>query len=140
VARREVERRYGALATDPRVAVLAVGRFGSGGMDYGSDLDLIIVYDGAPHFPVFDLSQEEAYARLTEYFVATLSSITREGVLYRVDLRLRPDGQKGPLATSAATFINYLERRAAVWEWLAYVKLRAAAGDIEFGQATETAA
>jgi len=139
-ARRELERRYGSLATEPRIAILGLGRFGSGGMDYGSDLDVVVVYDAAAGLVVNGLTQEETYARLTEYFVAALSSITREGVLYRVDLRLRPDGQKGPLATSAATFINYLERRAAVWEWLAYVKLRAAAGDIEFGQATETAA
>jgi len=140
VARREVERRHGLLTTSPRVAVLAVGRFGSGGMDYGSDLDLMIVYDGAPHSPVSDLTQEEAYARLTEYFVATLSSITREGVLYRIDLRLRPDGQKGPLATSSSSFLNYIEKRASIWEWLAYVKLRAVAGDLEFAGSIETAA
>jgi glutamate-ammonia-ligase adenylyltransferase len=60
--------------------------------------------------------------------------------LYRVDLRLRPDGQKGPLATSSATFINYIEKRAASWEWLAYVKLRGVAGDIEFAREIETAA
>src|SRR5207253_9050747 len=100
----------------------------------------VIVYDAAPHSPVRDLSQEEAYARLTEYFVTTLSSITREGFLYRVDLRLRPDGQKGPLATNSASFINYIEKRAGIWEWLAYVKLRAVAGDLEFARAIETTA
>ena len=139
-ARRELERRYGALAAEPRIAILGLGRFGSGGMDYGSDLDVIVVYDSGRASPVNSLTQEEAYARLTEYFVVALSSITREGVLYRVDLRLRPDGQKGPLATSSATFINYLERRAAIWEWLAYVKLRAVAGDLEFGREIETTA
>jgi len=140
IARRELERRYGSLETNPRVAVLALGRFGSGGMDYGSDLDLVIVYDAAPHLPVRDLTQEETYARLTEYFVTTLSSITREGILYRVDLRLRPDGQKGPLATSSAAFITYVEKRAGIWEWLAYVKLRAVAGDLGFARTFETSA
>lgn len=140
VARRELERRYGSLLTDPRIAVLALGRFGSGGMDYGSDLDLVIVYDATPHLLAGDLTQEEAYARLTEYFVTTLSSITREGLLYRVDLRLRPDGQKGPLATSSAAFITYIEKRAGIWEWLAYVKLRAVAGDLGFARAFETSA
>lgn len=139
-ARRELARRYGALAAEPRIAILGLGRFGSGGMDYGSDLDVIFVYDAAAGSPVNGLTQEEAYARLTEYFVTALSSITREGVLYRVDLRLRPDGQKGPLATSSATFINYLEKRAAHWEWLAYVKLRAVAGDMEFAPEIEIAA
>jgi glutamate-ammonia-ligase adenylyltransferase len=140
IARRELERRYGLLATDPRIAVLALGRFGSGGMDYGSDLDLVIVYDAAPHLLVRDLTQEEAYARLTEYFVTTLSSITREGLLYRVDLRLRPDGQKGPLATSSAAFITYIEKRAGIWEWLAYVKLRSVAGELGFARRFETSA
>ena len=139
-ARRELERRHGTLGREPRIAILGLGRLGSGGMDYGSDLDVVVVYDAAAGLMVNGLTQEEAYARLTEYFVAALSSITREGVLYRVDLRLRPDGQKGPLATSSATFMNYLEKRAAVWEWLAYVKLRAAAGDVEFGSAIEMAA
>jgi glutamate-ammonia-ligase adenylyltransferase len=139
-SRRELARRFGSLATEPRIAILGLGRLGSGGMDYGSDLDVIVVYDAAAGLAVDGLTQEEAYARITEYFVAALSSITREGVLYRVDLRLRPDGQKGPLATSSAAFINYLEKRAAIWEWLAYVKLRAAAGDIEFGRVIETAA
>ncbi|HXI74477.1 MAG TPA: hypothetical protein VNG94_02750, partial [Pyrinomonadaceae bacterium] len=140
IAQRELERRYGALLTEPRIAVLALGRFGSGGMDYGSDLDLVIVYDATPHLPARDLTQEEACARLTEYFVTTLSSITREGLLYRVDLRLRPDGQKGPLATSSAAFITYIEKRAGIWEWLAYVKLRAVAGELGFARTFETSA
>jgi len=140
IARRELERRYGALSQEPRVSVLGLGRFGSGGMDYGSDLDLIIVYDAEAHSPIDQLTREEFYARLTEYFISALSSITREGVLYRVDLRLRPDGQKGPLAISSAAFIDYIGKRAAVWEWLAYVKLRAAAGDLELARLIETAA
>jgi glutamate-ammonia-ligase adenylyltransferase len=140
IARRELERRYGALTQEPHVAVLGLGRFGSGGMDYGSDLDLVIVYDAEPHSPINKLTREEFYARLTEYFISALSSITREGVLYRVDLRLRPDGQKGPLAISSAAFIHYIRKRAAVWEWLAYVKLRAAAGDLELARLIETVA
>src|SRR2546430_2252629 len=140
IAQRELERRFGTLTADPRVAILALGRFGSGGMDYGSDLDLVIVYDAAPHSPVRDLTQEEAYSRLTENFITPLSSITRDGFLYRVDLRLRPDGQKGPLAISSGSFISYIEKRAGIWEWLAYVKLRAVAGDLTFARAIETTA
>ena len=51
--------------------------------------------------------------------------MTRDGFLYRVDLRLRPDGRNGPTVSSASSFLSYLQNRAAVWEWLAYVKLRA---------------
>src|SRR5439155_19272415 len=137
VARRELERRYGALAEEPRLAVLGLGRFGSGGMDYGSDLDIVVVYEATSKSPANGLTSEETYARLTEYFVSALSSITREGTLYRVDLRLRPDGQKGPLAVSSAALLSYVEKRASIWEWLAYVKLRAAAGNLEFGRSVE---
>jgi len=107
-------------------------------MDYGSDLDMIIVYDGNAPTPIAQLTCEQAYPRLIEFMITALSSITREGYLYRVDLRLRPDGQKGPLATGSEAFINYLQRRAEIWEWLAYVKLRAVAGDLEFGQTIES--
>jgi glutamate-ammonia-ligase adenylyltransferase len=66
-----------------------------------------------------------------------LSSLTREGHLYRVDLRLRPDGKNGALAPGAEAFIDYVRERTQAWEWLAYVKLRAVAGDLELGRAVE---
>jgi glutamate-ammonia-ligase adenylyltransferase len=137
IAQRELERRYGTPSTDVRAAVLALGRLGSGGMDYGSDLDVIIVYESETDSPVAGLTSEQAYARLAEYCVTVLSSTTREGYLYRVDLRLRPDGQKGPLASGSRAFLNYVEKRAGIWEWLAYVKLSAVAGDEELGRRIE---
>ena len=140
IARQEFERRYGKLAAEPRLAVLGLGRLGSGGMDYGSDLDVIVVYDSDSPSPVSDLTHEAAYSRLTEFLVTALSSITREGYLYRIDLRLRPDGQKGPLASGSRSFLTYLRTRASVWEWLAYVKLRAVAGNKDFGEAIEFSA
>jgi [glutamine synthetase] adenylyltransferase / [glutamine synthetase]-adenylyl-L-tyrosine phosphorylase len=109
-------------------------------MDYGSDLDVVMVYDSSSPTTVAGLGPDEAYARLAELMVTVLSSITREGYLYRVDLRLRPDGQKGPLVTGSEAFIAYLEKRAGFWEWLAYVKLRAVAGDLELGRSIEAAA
>ena len=140
IARREFARRYENLAAEPRLAVLGLGRLGSGGMDYGSDLDVVMVYDSAAPSPVARLSLDEAYARFAELMITVLSSITREGYLYRVDLRLRPDGQKGPLVTGSEAFVAYLQKRAGSWEWLAYVKLRAVAGDLEFGRPIEAAA
>lgn len=137
IARRELARRYGRLAAGPRLAVLGLGRLGSGGMDFGSDLDLVLVYDPEVPPPLEGLTHDEAYARLVELMTNALSSLTRDGTLYRVDLRLRPDGMNGPLASSSRSFINYLDERADVWEWLAYVKLRAVAGDLEFGRAVE---
>jgi glutamate-ammonia-ligase adenylyltransferase len=140
VARREMARRYGRLASGPRLAALALGRLASGGMDYGSDLDLVLVYDEDVPSPVRGLVCEQAYARMVELLVNALSSFTRDGHLYRVDLRLRPDGKNGPLASSSRAFVEYLGGRAEVWEWLAHVKLRAVAGDLEFGRAVEARA
>ena len=137
IAEREMNRRH-QVVSDFRVAVLGLGRLGSGGMDYGSDLDIVVVFDGEAPSPVPGMTHTESYVRFVELFVAALSSVTREGYLYRVDLRLRPDGQKGPLASSAQAFTSYVEKRAGIWEWLAYVKLRAVAGDLEFGRTIES--
>jgi glutamate-ammonia-ligase adenylyltransferase len=138
IARREMVRRHGRLAGDPRLSVLALGRLASAGVDYGSDLDIAIVYDSLVSSPVASLTQDEAYARLVELMIAALSSVTREGYLYRVDLRLRPNGKNGPLVTSSEGFLDYVKQRSAIWEWLAYVKLRAVAGDLELGRMIET--
>lgn len=140
IAQRELARRYGGLPAEPSLAVLGLGRLGSGGMDYGSDLDVVIVYDSVAPSPVAGLTHDEAYARIAELLITALSSITRERYLYRVDLRLRPDGQKGPLVTGSDAFVAYLKKRSGFWEWLAHVKLRAVAGDLEFGRAIEAAA
>jgi glutamate-ammonia-ligase adenylyltransferase len=138
VARREMVRRYGRLNGGPRLSILALGRLASGGVDYGSDLDINIVYDSLVSSPVASLTPDEAYARLVELMIAALSSVTREGYLYRVDLRLRPNGKNGPLVTSSEGFLDYVKQHSAIWESLAYVKLRAVAGDLELGRMIET--
>jgi len=138
VARRELGRRFGRLQGTPRLAFLGLGRLGSGGVDYGSDLDLIITFDSLVPSPLASLTREEAYARMVELMISVLSSVTREGHLYRVDLRLRPDGQNGPLVVGTDALLDYLKERAAIWEWLAYVKMRAVAGNLELGRRIET--
>ena len=138
ISRREMARRVGSLKVGPRVAFLGLGRLGSGGVDYGSDLDLLIIYDSLAPSPVASLTLDEAYARFAELMLAALSSITREGYLYRVDVRLRPHGKNGPLVTSSEGFLDYLRDASVPWEWLAYVKLRAVGGDIDLGKMVET--
>ena len=138
IARREMARRYGRLVSGPRLSVLALGRLASGGVDYGSDLDIILVYDPLVSSPIAGLTQDEAYARLGELMNVALSSVTRDGYLYRVDLRLRPNGKNGPLVISSEGFLDYVRQSSAIWEWLAYVKLRAVAGDLELGRMIET--
>lgn len=138
IARREMVRRVGPLNAGPRVAFLGLGRLGSGGVDYGSDLDLLITYDSLVPSPIASMSQDEAYARLAELMLVALSSITREGYLYRVDVRLRPHGKNGPLVSSSEGFLDYLRDDSVPWEWLAYVKLRAVGGDIDLAKMIET--
>lgn len=138
VARREMARRHGSFRAGPRIAFYGLGRLASGGVDYGSDLDILITYDSLIQSPIKSLTQDQSYARLVELMIAALSSITREGHLYRVDLRLRPHGKNGPLVTSSDGFLDYLKEESAPWEWLAYVKLRSVGGDQELGRMIET--
>jgi glutamate-ammonia-ligase adenylyltransferase len=138
IARREMARRYGSFSGGPRVAFYGLGRLGTGGVDYGSDLDILITYDSLVPSPIKTLTQDETYSRLVEFMIVALSSITREGYLYRVDLRLRPHGKNGPLVTSSEGFLDYLKEQSAPWEWLAYVKLRCVGGDQELGKMIET--
>ncbi|HSE31034.1 MAG TPA: hypothetical protein VLA93_05620 [Pyrinomonadaceae bacterium] len=138
LARREMVRRLGPLKAGPRVAFLGLGRLGSAGVDYGSDLDILITYDSLVPSPIASMSQDEAYARLAELMLVALSSITREGYLYRVDVRLRPHGKNGPLVSSSEGFLDYLRDASVPWEWLAYVKLRAVGGDIDLAKMIET--
>jgi glutamate-ammonia-ligase adenylyltransferase len=138
VARREMARRFGSFSGGPRIAFFGLGRLGTGGVDYGSDLDILITYDSLVPSPIKTLTQDETYSRLVELMIAALSSITREGYLYRVDMRLRPHGKDGPLVTSSEGFLDYLKEQSAPWEWLAYVKLRCVGGDQELGKMIET--
>jgi glutamate-ammonia-ligase adenylyltransferase len=127
-------------------AILALGRLGHAGMDYGSDLDLLVVFDDDREWPprvsagttagvqVSWNTPHEFYSRLTAHIVRVLSSITREGLLYRSDLRLRPEGKSGPVALSLGGLIAYIENRASAWEHSAYLKAREVAGDLHFGE------
>ena len=129
---------YQGVEADPAdmpFAVMGLGRLGHRGMDYGSDLDLLIVYDDdAPWSPGGELtSPGEFCAALASELLHRLSSITREGLLYRIDLRLRPDGASGPLAHGLGGLLAYVKRRASAWEHSAYLKMREVAGNIEFG-------
>lgn len=105
------------------IAILALGKLGGRGVDYDSDLDLIFVYD--------DISPYAEHSRAVELFVTALSSMTRDGSLYRVDLRLRPYGSKGLTCISSNAFLEYMRETAVSWEMLAFVKLRAAGGNIK---------
>ncbi len=136
ITKRQLQRRYGKLE-HLNLAILGLGKLGGRGMDYGSDLDLILVYDDEKPLPFNNLTQTEFYAKAVEIFVNTLSSFTRDGNLYRVDLRLRPDGKNGATCLGKSAFLSYFQNRSAMWEWLAYVKIRGVAGDLKLARDTE---
>jgi len=140
ITKSELEARFSVEINDFGFAVLGLGKLGGRGMDYGSDLDLVLIYDDEKLLIKDNLTQPEFYSRAVAIFVTTISAMTREGSLYRVDLRLRPDGKNGATSISKTAFLDYLKNRAAIWEWLAYVKIRAAAGDFGLGEYVESEA
>ena len=128
----EAERRNG-LAPGGRSAVIAMGKLGGREMTAGSDLDLIIVYDAAPGAEMTTgakpTSINQYYARQAQRLISALSAPTAEGVLYEVDMRLRPSGSKGPVAASLASFRSYHHDSAWTWEKLALTRARPVCGD-----------
>jgi len=121
-----------------RIALLAMGKLGSREMTAGSDIDLILLYDhekGGGHSDDHKsdgdrpLDVAQYYMRFTQRLVAALSAPTAEGVLYEVDLRLRPSGNKGPVAVAFSSFGKYQRRDAWIWEHLALTRARPIAGD-----------
>ena len=130
IAKIEVSKRFPEIK-DASIAILGLGKLGSGSIDYFSDLDLIVVHESDSQTP------SEALSRLVESFTDVLSSVTRDGSLYRVDLRLRPHGSDGPLTVSSDAIANYFREDAAIWELLAFVKLRAVGGDSAMARSVE---
>jgi len=116
-------------------AVLGMGSLGAGRLTAASDLDMIVIYD-APGDAMSDgrrpLDARQYYARLTKAFVTALTAPMAEGKLYEVDMRLRPSGRQGPVATSLDAFRNYQREEAWTWEHLALTRARpvAGAGDV----------
>ncbi len=125
IALAEVERAAGAFPGD--LAIIALGKCGSGEMNARSDLDLMTLYRVHDPAAVSQLKGWEAahfYGRVTQRFIAALSSPTTEGGLYEVDMQLRPSGTKGPVAVSSAAFEDYYAREAETWELLALTRGR----------------
>ena len=130
----ETERLGGAMPG--AVAVIALGKAGSGEMTAGSDLDLMTVY-GAPSDAVSATkgwSPDVFYVRFTQRLISALSAHTAEGGLYEVDMRLRPSGSKGPVSVPLSGFQTYYSDEAATWEFMALTRARVAwASEPAFG-------
>ncbi|MFZ1887620.1 MAG: bifunctional [glutamate--ammonia ligase]-adenylyl-L-tyrosine phosphorylase/[glutamate--ammonia-ligase] adenylyltransferase [Candidatus Binataceae bacterium] len=135
IARADVAARH-PIPAALRLVILAMGRLGAGEMTYNSDLDLIFVYDDAGDEGA---GARMAASRIAQRLIATLESRTREGYAYKLDLRLRPSGNQGPLVTSIEGFREYHRQSSAVWERQALVRGRVVAGDPGLADEVESA-
>ncbi|WP_426233123.1 bifunctional [glutamine synthetase] adenylyltransferase/[glutamine synthetase]-adenylyl-L-tyrosine phosphorylase [Pararhizobium sp. DWP3-4] len=128
----EVETAHGKFPGG-RVAVIGMGKLGSHELTAGSDVDIILLYDhddeGSESDGAKPLDSIRYFTRVTQRLIAALSAPTAEGVLYEVDMRLRPSGNKGPVATRINAFAKYQREEAWTWEHMALTRARALCGE-----------
>ena len=127
----EFARRHGRIPGGA-MAIIAMGKLGSGQMTIASDLDLITVYEVTSDTGQSDgarpLTPSEYYIRLTQRLIGALTAATAEGRLYEVDMRLRPSGTAGPVAVSLDAFTRYQHHDAWTWEHMALTRARVISG------------
>jgi [glutamine synthetase] adenylyltransferase / [glutamine synthetase]-adenylyl-L-tyrosine phosphorylase len=124
-------------------AIVALGRLGAREMTASSDLDLIVIYDFDDEHPNSDgkrpLYGGQYFARLAQRLISALTVQTNYGVLYEVDMRLRPSGRSGPLATHVEGFVDYQAHEAWTWEHMALTRARVVSGSPAFAARIEAA-
>src|SRR4029077_20528921 len=123
-------------------AVLAMGRLGSREMTASSDLDLILLYDFDSLHPDFggarSLHGAQYFARFTQRLISAFTTRTNYGVLYDIDMRLRPSGRSGPVASHVHAFAEYQEKEAWTWEHMALTRARVISASPEFRDKIES--
>lgn len=115
--------------------ILAMGKLGAGELNYSSDIDLVILFDRDKVDYRHHRGPQEGYVRLTQELVRLLQDRTRDGYVFRTDLRLRPDPSATPLAISVQAAMVYYESLGKNWERAAMIKARPCAGDLALGEA-----
>ena len=117
-----------------RFVVLALGKLGGNELNYSSDIDLVFLYDAdGTTDGIKSLGNREFFDRVAQQVLKLLTGTTEAGSAYRVDLRLRPEGQQGPIVTSLDSALQYYDSVGRTWERQAFVKARPAAGDLDLG-------
>ncbi len=137
-----LQRRYGTAQhvdaegrlADTGFSVLALGKLGGNELNYSSDVDLMYIFGDGRESPEAAISNREYFIRLSQRVTETLSRVTPEGPVFRIDLRLRPQGNEGELAISAETALRYYAVTARDWERQALIKLRHSAGDVSLAR------
>jgi glutamate-ammonia-ligase adenylyltransferase len=138
-----MRRKFGLLRENP-FSLIGMGKLGAGELNYSSDIDIITVYQSEKSVSTGVLnpfgirynkiSSHEYFCTLTETLVNLLQSLTEDGIAYRVDLRLRPNGQKGALSLPLDSYISYYEAWGKTWERIALIRTRPVAGDSHLGE------
>ncbi len=117
-------------------AIVAMGRLGSREMTAASDLDLILLYDFEPDHPDSDgaksLHGAQYFARFTQRLISAFTTRTNYGVLYDIDMRLRPSGRAGPVASHVNAFSEYQDKEAWTWEHMALTRARVISASPDF--------
>ena len=136
----EFAKRHGHVAGE-ETAILALGKLGGREMTATSDLDLIVIYDFDEDHPESDgarpLHGTQYFTRLTQRLINALAAPTNYGVLYQVDMRLRPSGRSGPVATRIDSFASYQETEAWTWEHMALTRARVVSASPTFAARIE---
>ncbi|MBF0109543.1 MAG: bifunctional [glutamate--ammonia ligase]-adenylyl-L-tyrosine phosphorylase/[glutamate--ammonia-ligase] adenylyltransferase [Magnetococcales bacterium] len=136
---RHGEPRYKVGTEEERVpfAIMAMGKLGGRELNYSSDLDLIFIHGGQGEQPFTSgphpVSNEMFFSRLGQRIISHITTLTRHGLLYELDMRLRPSGQSGPLVTSFSAFRRYHDHESWLWEHQALIRARFVAGDAALG-------
>ena len=118
------------------LTVFGLGKLGGRELNFSSDIDLIFAFPetGKTDHPDHPLSNDAFFVRLCRNLIKTLSEITPDGQVFRVDMRLRPDGENGPLVMSFENTEEYYQLHGREWERYAWIKARAVAGDTAAGE------
>ncbi len=137
------KRKYGK-PSESTISFIALGKLGGEELNYSSDIDLIAVYDndegqtsGIPNpsgILYSKISNHEFYCKVVELFNKILSAQTEDGIAYRVDLRLRPQGQKGEITLPLKAYRTYYESWGRTWERMVLIRARPVAGDKKLGR------
>ncbi|WP_437638048.1 bifunctional [glutamate--ammonia ligase]-adenylyl-L-tyrosine phosphorylase/[glutamate--ammonia-ligase] adenylyltransferase [Sorangium sp. So ce854] len=128
-----------ATGARSKFVVLGMGKLGGDELNAGSDVDLIYLYDtdegqvGPSGDRTVSVTLHDFWARVARRLTSTLEEVTEDGFVWRVDLRLRPEGRSGPLVNSLAAAERYYESFGRLWERAALLRAREIAGDLDFG-------
>ncbi len=137
-----IRERYGDIKGD--FSIVALGKLGACELNYSSDIDIISLYDADDTYSsgiltpsrvhINRIHSHEYFCKLTELLVSLLSTRTDDGIVYRVDLRLRPNGEKGDITLPLSACLSYYESWGKTWERMALIRARPIAGSESLGK------